>query len=214
MLNWLLAFLGFAPGFLWLWFFLKSDQHPEPKKMLLKVFLFGAAITPLAVALEWLGQSSLSGLPSATLWYMILVVGPTEEILKYLVFKFKVRKSAFFDEPIDAMIYMITAAMGFATVENIILILNDLDSSLSIIILRFLSATLLHALASGLVGYFIGARKNIFLGLAIASFLHGLYNYLAITKLFNFLGLALLLVFMFFFIWQKLQTLRRLPLEK
>ena len=42
-----------------------------------------------------------------------------EEIIKFVASHFAARRSPAFSEPVDAMIYMIVAALGFATLENI-----------------------------------------------------------------------------------------------
>ncbi|PIU98790.1 hypothetical protein COS60_01185, partial [Candidatus Wolfebacteria bacterium CG03_land_8_20_14_0_80_39_317] len=98
--------------------------------------------------------------------------------------------SPFFDEPIDAMIYMITAALGFAMVENIAIMFNIkiLSEAFSIITLRFVGATLLHALSSGLVGYYwakgiISNRTKllVFKGIVFATLLHMVFNYLILS---------------------------------
>lgn len=147
--------------------------------MIIKTFLLGAAITPLAIVLEF-GALRIWEISSAL--YLFLIIAPVEEILKYGAARIGALKSRFNNEPIDAMIYMITAAMGFATVENIILILQDGQNPLDIVVLRFLSATLLHALASGIVGYYIGSKQGLLKGLGLAIIAHGVYNYFAISS--------------------------------
>jgi len=113
-----------------------------------------------------------------------------EEMMKFLVVKEKVLYSAEFDEPIDAMLYMIIAALGFAASENILILLGLgpkllLPQAVEISAFRFLGATFLHALASAVVGYFLAFSifetkkrlKLISLGLLISIVLHGLYNF-------------------------------------
>jgi len=85
---------------------------------------------------------------------------------------------------------MIAAALGFAAMENILIAFKvypeGFAATLGVIALRFTGATLLHALASGIVGYFLGLawffyhfkKQIIFLGLLIASLLHLVFNYL------------------------------------
>ena len=108
-----------------------------------------------------------------------------------------VRKSRFFDEPIDAMIYMITAALGFAMVENIAVALStsNIQEAISAMTLRFVGATLLHVLTSGIIGYYwakslilknqflvIGRWPLIIKGLILASLLHMIFNYLILVS--------------------------------
>lgn len=192
--------LGFIPGLIWLAIFLERDRKkPEPSGMIAKIFFYGMLITAPAILIEWVFIDALSGA-----LFLFLIVAPTEEILKYLVFKFKVAKAKAYDEPIDAMIYMITIALGFATVENIILILRDGSDPLNLLTLRFLSATLLHALAGGIIGYYIGAKKPVITGLLLAIIFHGFYNYIVLLHAsFSWFLLAPLLIFMFILVsWQ------------
>ena len=45
-----------------------------------------------------------------------------EEVAKYLIIKIRILRDPEFDEPIDAMIYMIIAGLGFAALENILVL--------------------------------------------------------------------------------------------
>lgn len=198
--------LGFIPGLIWLAIFLYRDRKkPEPGGMIAKIFLYGMLITPAAVLVEFAFVQVLSGA-----LYLFLVIAPTEEILKYLVFKLKVAKAKAYDEPIDAMIYMITIALGFATVENIILILQDSSNSFNLLLMRFLSATLLHALAAGIIGYYLGAKKPVITGLFLAIIFHGFYNYIALLhQMLSLTLLAPLLIFMFILVSWMFRRLKK-----
>jgi len=185
---------GLAPSIIWLLFYLRKDVHPESNSMVIKIFFYGMLSALPAIFLEIGAFKAFAELNLPLIYLTILNtfigVALIEEMIKFLVVKEKVLSSAEFDEPIDAMLYMIIAALGFAASENI-LILFDLDSQLflpqvlAISVLRFLSATFLHALCSGLVGYFLALSlfetrkrlKLISLGLLISVALHGLYNF-------------------------------------
>ena len=85
---------------------------------------------------------------------------------------------------------MVIAALGFAASENILILFSLgpeflFGETLSVTAFRFLGATFLHALSSGLLGYFLALSffemknqgKFFILGIAIASLLHGFYNF-------------------------------------
>jgi len=57
--------LGVAPSLIWLWYYLKKDEHPEPKLMILKAFIFGFISTFLAFGLEFLFMKTVLGDGSA-----------------------------------------------------------------------------------------------------------------------------------------------------
>src|SRR3989344_649156 len=190
----ILVTLGLAPSLVWLSFYLRKDCNPEPKYLLIKAFLMGIIIAPLAVLLQ-LGFSELKnifdfeflyqGTPAFFLWSSFV-----EEFLKFFAIYLVVIRSPEFDEPIDAMIYMITAALGFAAIENVLvmfgLISGGVGTALNTLALRFVGATLLHALASGLIGYFLAMswffrehkKKLIIFGLLIATLFHAAFNML------------------------------------
>jgi RsiW-degrading membrane proteinase PrsW (M82 family) len=202
--------LGLLPSFIWLTFYLRKDKHPEPNSMVLKIFVWGMLLAPLAIVLEllliWLLNPNLdfSSLLSQTtkdsflriILAATLIPALVEEYLKYSVVKFKVLKNSAFDEPVDAMLYCIIAGLGFAAVENLLILFKNpffsLGETLATIGLRFLGATLVHALASGIVGYWLARgllhlkqrKKLILVGLTIAIIFHSCYNYFTVI-LFN-----------------------------
>jgi len=111
-----------------------------------------------------------------------------EEIFKFFFVWFFIFHQKVFDEPIDAMIYMMFSALGFAFFENLILTLNSkIQHTFLILIFRFFGANLLHILASSLVGYgyafFVKTRRILPFVVSFFSgtFLHFLYNYLIIS---------------------------------
>jgi RsiW-degrading membrane proteinase PrsW (M82 family) len=189
-----LVILGLAPSLIWLSFYLKRDCHPEPKSLLAKAFLMGIIISPLAILLQ-LGFSELryifnfeflyQGTPAFFLWSSFV-----EEFLKFLAVYLVIVRSPEFDEPVDGIIYMISAALGFAAIENILVMFNLIPdgagTALNTLALRFVGATLLHALASGLMGYFLAMswffqehrKKLIVFGLAISTLFHATFNIL------------------------------------
>jgi len=123
--------------------------------------------------------------------YIFIGIALVEEILKYLVVRDKVLKDPEFDEPIDAMLYMIIAALGFVALENLLIFLSSevfflkIEQTLALAGFRFISATFLHALTSGALGYFLALsffetkKRSLFLiaGFSLAIVLHGLYNF-------------------------------------
>lgn len=203
--------LGILPSIIWLVFYLRKDIHPEPKKWLILVFLSGMAVTPLVIVSEWqltdLFNSLNSNFPDifSDFWKNIAIgfiaVAAAEEFFKYLIVRLTMKHNPVFDEPEDAMIYMIVAALGFAAVENII-VMNSLSpvfsidpvQPLHILALRFIGATLLHTLTSAIIGFYyaLSLCKNdncptnplllMIKGFSVAILLHGLFNYLIIAS--------------------------------
>lgn len=196
---------GIMPSILWLWFYLRQDKHPEPKLEILSVFLMGAFITAPAMFAELFLTYDCSGAGagcSPGLFYqlglqpwMALVISNIigiafiEEIAKYAVVWLKEQaagNNSQLDEPVDFVIYMVVAALGFAAAENLLFLLkyNDLQAVFGASLVRSITAILVHTLCSGILGYYMAMtfchrdKKIRYLigGIAMASLLHGLYD--------------------------------------
>lgn len=192
--------LTFLPPVLWLIFYLHEDRRPEPKMLLVLTFIGGMASAIVAIFAELflLGDRGvfpqLFGITSSShILLFFFVIAVVEEYVKYLPFKFLISKRDDFDEPVDAMIYMMTAAMGFAALENALfaipLFRESFFSGIEIVTNRFLGANLLHALSSAIVGYFIAKtflspyhHHFIAAGIVTASILHMIFNYLILIS--------------------------------
>lgn len=185
---------AFAPALVWLFFFLREDAvHPEPRRLIAKVFAAGA----LASVPTFLVQTGLDGLLRGEFVVLVVLLAFVEEFFKFGGAWLVVRKDPAFDEPLDAMIYMVAASLGFATVENVFITGSayPLSASLGTLLVaggalttltyRFLGATLLHVLASSLLGYswargWVKGRPLHFIaaGLALATAVHAVFNFL------------------------------------
>jgi len=183
--------LSAIPAIVWLIFFLKEDNHPEPKTLVAKVFFAGALISVPVLSLQLLFQNIL--FPSIdNLIFIVIGLALIEEMFKFTAAHLVVGRNKAFDEPIDAMIYMVVAALGFATVENFFITWSNLPlasftgvlTAVSTLGLRFIGATLLHAIASGALGYywalghFEHMEHRIGFGILLATVIHAIFNLL------------------------------------
>ncbi|MBI1975199.1 MAG: PrsW family intramembrane metalloprotease [Parcubacteria group bacterium] len=213
-LSILLFALAFLPSLTWLIFYLKEDQHPEPPKWLWMAFVIGIGAAPVSFYIEkaafgiaqWLGYASDTIISSGL--FMFLGIALVEELVKFGGAKMLLAKNPVLDEPIDAMIYMITVALGFAAFENV-LVLNNyasadfLGKATQAIVLRFIGANFLHTLSSGIIGYWwafslakgISTLKTLIHGIAAATILHGMFNLLIIHLGATYLFATTLLLF-------------------
>jgi len=220
-MTYLLYLFGFLPSIIWLFFYLRKDAHPESNRMILKIFFFGMLAAFFAIFLEK-GFQLITSHP-----FLVIFFGGAfiEEYLKYLVVKFGVFKNSEMDEPPDLVLYMIISALGFASLENILVLSNyhpilTPTKALEVMGWRFVSATFLHALCSGTLGYFLALsffhthqRKKLFLiGLGIVVTLHGLYNWsiMRIEGLNKFILPLLILIILALFVSFSFEKLKRL----
>ncbi len=136
----------------------------------------------------------------------IIGVGLLEELCKALPIYLFMLRSAKLKEPLSSAFYGAMSGLGFAIAEgaNYSLLYASqlvegnigLTGHILVTTVRFISLPLIHAIWAGIVGYFLGlaainpSRQNaiIFIGVAIAAILHGVYN----TFANSFIGLAIL----------------------
>ena len=189
--------------------------------MIIRVFALGSLSVILAVVLErWLVKPSDLASGGLALIAVVLILSAIEETIKDAGAYLGAFRSPHFDEPVDSMIYCITAALGFAAVENILFMASSLNSwvltwdFLLTGSFRFIGASIVHVVASSIVGGMFGlafyqSRFKRFIsvsaGLGLAIFLHATFNYFIIKSeggqilhVFIALWLAALLVILFF----------------
>lgn len=177
---------GLVPSLLWLLFWLREDIHPEPKFMIVVSFISGALAVIPAIFIE---KSIADILTNTTNIYVFWAI--IEELIKLSVIAIVALSSDYDDEPIDAMIYCISVALGFAALENALFILGPLSSGdwttgIITINLRFIGATLVHIVSSATIGFALGYvfyhKKTltkfiaVFIGLVSAIALHSAFN--------------------------------------
>lgn len=203
--------LALLPTLAWLIIYYRKDLHPEPKRYVMRAFLLGVMVSiPVLLAQVMIGcaagdrclfnESGQELWPNAYLDTLGFLVGSVfvyafiEEYFKYLIVKELVVTEQYFDEPVDAIMYMIFTALGFATVENVLVGLSydTVTNGLLLVLLgRFIGANLIHVISSGIVGYFLARALSedgklyhtfihhsyLTMGLIAATLLHFLYNF-------------------------------------
>lgn len=214
---------GFLPALLWLWFWLHEDRlHPEPRAAIVFTFFGGMAAALVAFFVERSIMNMGLAFSTMLVWWAI-----TEEVLKFVFAYGTALRRTVCDEPIDAMIYMLTAALGFAALENTLFLLaplaeGDVAKSLLTGNLRFVGATLLHVAASGIIGafaaFFFYRRKTvkdaaIIVGLVVAVALHAGFNLIINTQtdraLFTAFAVAWATIVIVLALFEKVKRVRR-----
>ncbi len=186
----LLTGLGLAliSALMWLVFFYQQDRlEPEPKGYVLSVFVLGALLAQ-AVGIplleqgyeirRWLPLNPWTGWLGA-----ILVVGFTQEFLKYAAVRYSVYPLPEFDERVDGVVYGTAVGLGYATMLNLNYIVSSGGVDLRAGVIRVVITALAQASFSGLMGYFLGRAKFedepvawLPGGLALAAVLNGTFT--------------------------------------
>jgi RsiW-degrading membrane proteinase PrsW (M82 family) len=186
------VFLALVPAAIWLTFFYMQDRaEPEPKSFILGVFALGALLAgavgvPVVDSLfrtsHWIYTDTLTKIVGG-----ILVVGFTQEFLKYAAVRYSIYNSSEFDEPTDGVIYATAAGLGYATVLNIQFVVSNGGVDLGAGILRMAVVALGHAAFSGITGYFLGRAKfeseQIWwmpLGITLAAVFNGIFTWMQV----------------------------------
>ena len=182
---------GILPACIWLYYLLREDSRcPEPRSMIAVAFFAGMLAVLASLPLEHFFASVLaSGLPTIIAWSAV------EETMKYLLASLLVLWRRSVNETIDLVIYMLTVALGFAALENVLFLLGPLldgriIDGITTNHLRFVGSTLLHVIASSIIGFALALAylrtrpwRLVFasVGLVLAIALHALFNFLIIA---------------------------------
>lgn len=196
--------LAILPGLIWMLFFLRKDNLPEPKMKILQVFYLGILMAIPAAAIELLllmdfNQFLLINLSLVPYFLVknLIIIGLVEEFFKYIMVRLFIFKNSCLDEPIDIPMYMIVSALGFATAENILLFaghsFNMITDTFGLAMVRFFGATLLHVLCSGIIGVFLALAFYktkqrwffIIFGFALGIAIHGLFDFFLESSIIN-----------------------------
>jgi RsiW-degrading membrane proteinase PrsW (M82 family) len=119
-----------------------------------------------------------------------------EEAFKFLAAYFGGLHSIEDNEPLDPLVYMITAALGFTALENALFIANPLlqQNAAGTVItgsLRFIGSSLLHTVSSGAIGlalalafYKRGYVQKVSgaVGFGLAVFFHTAFNLFIVSE--------------------------------
>ena len=210
---------GVLPALLWLYFLLKEeDRCPQPRWAIFFAFMLGMLAVPLVLPLqslackEWAnaaalactgGQTTLLGSRVVIAWAAI------EETMKYMIAAAFIlwRRNAVRNS-IDIVATMLTVALGFAALENTLFLIEPFSQgyllqAIGLGNLRFIGSTLLHVVASSVIGFslafsFESSRPvraiAASLGLILAIALHAIFNFLIINGDGSYVILALFTV--------------------
>jgi RsiW-degrading membrane proteinase PrsW (M82 family) len=205
---------GIVPAVLWLLFWLQEDKkRPEPRGLLMMTFVAGMIVVPVAAILQFWTQQEGNLKLTFFIWAII------EELLKFGVAYIVALRRKEMNEPVDALIYMMTAALGFAAAENALFLFSPLSEgnvteSLITGNIRFVGASLLHTICSAAIGIAIAISFyrdrfakifDISIGIMVAIVLHTAFNLFIIEErggtqfaTLGFVWIAIVILMLFF----------------
>jgi len=215
---------GILPALIWLAFWQTEDKkRPEPRGLIIRTFLLGALAVPLVIPFQRMVLAHYQEVGLVTFFFWAVL----EEAFKFGAAYIGGLASISDDEPLDPLIYMITAALGFTALENALFIANPLlqqDIAGTVVTgsLRFIGSSLLHTVSSGTIGLALALafykrsyvkKLSSIVGFAFAVFFHTAFNIFILNQgsMSSFLtfavvwsGIALLLL-----AFEKVKTMKR-----
>ena len=187
--------LGFAPGLFWFWLLYQRGRYlPAPVALVVRTFLFGALlVVPVGVVeLVLTGFGALDPFQANSslgviIYTAFIVAGLTEELAKFLIVRYTLYNSPYFSDPLDGLIFGSAVALGFASLENIVYMV---EFGPAVMLVRGPVSTLAHVLFSAPWAFALGRRKRtgrsgeplVWISLAGAMALHGLFDFLLFSQ--------------------------------
>ena len=209
----LLLFFSVLPVVLILAFVYKKDKDKEPLMLLLSFFFKGIFSCFLVLTISEILGAFLPFMNkevnmmtfNEVFLYAFFGVALVEEFCKWLMVYFGGCNHREFDEVYDILVYSIFVSLGFAFFENLMYVFSS--GSLSIAILRAVSAIPGHACDAVFMGYYLSMAKQcrvlkkfdkeksfLVKSLFIPAILHGIYDFCLMSGRMLFVSVFLVFV--------------------
>ena len=187
--------------------FTRPGRDAKYMSLMIRAFIYGMISIVIVILVQLLAAYfDLDNLKNLRriLFYSLVVVAFFSEFTKFFFLKVFCYPSSSFRSPLDGIIYSIMIAMGFATVNNVLTLIDI--PHLSVNYINALTSGPANIIFGGLMGFFIGLGKlrkmrwiDSMTGLAAAVFFHALYAFTLITKDYKllvafFIGSTIILV--------------------
>lgn len=220
----LLLFFAVLPVVLILAFVYKKDKDKEPLMLLLSFFFKGIFSCFLVLTISEILGAFLPFMNkevnmmtfTEVFLYAFVGVALVEEFCKWLMVYFGGYNHREFDEIYDILVYSIFVSLGFAFFENLLYVFNS--GSLSIAILRAVSAIPGHACDAVFMGYYLSMAKQcrvlkksdkeksfLVKSVLIPAILHGIYDFCLMSG-----RILFVLVFLVFVVYLYVVSIKKL----
>jgi RsiW-degrading membrane proteinase PrsW (M82 family) len=190
--------LAVLPSIVLGWIIWKNDKvEKEPGGLLVGLFFSGIGsiivtllLSPFVYMLPMCNPET--GNTLIELFFGVFIgVALVEEFSKWIFVKLITWKNKEFTHIYDAVVYAVFVSLGFATLENILYVV---DGGLVTALIRAILAVPLHTFCGVFMGYYYGlakqseinnrkelVTKNLFLSLLVPILIHGFYDYCLFT---------------------------------
>lgn len=186
--------MALVPSLLLMRYIYRLDRiESEPMWLVRRMFFHGMLSTLGAMILEAAGYFLISrtglnpeGIPYNILFFFI-VVGVSEELVKYIPLRRNIWYSPEFNCRFDAVVYAVAVTLGFAAAENV---MYALGFGAGVIPIRGLTAVPMHCICGIFMGHYMGEAKAMeaqqrwgamqlynVLSMLVPVLLHGYYDF-------------------------------------
>ncbi len=191
----IILWLALIPSFLLIWLIYRMDKiEKEPIGLLIKLFVFGALTTIAASALESIGLYAIGFVLPEVDWlynliFYFIVVGGSEELVKYFALKKITWNNPAFNYRFDGIVYAVAVSLGFAAAENFAYMLG---MGVGVIGIRAITAVPMHCITGIFMGHYYGEARRLEdigdidraknwrrLAFVVPLLLHGFYDFCA-----------------------------------
>ncbi|WP_033541488.1 glutamic-type intramembrane protease PrsW [Planococcus sp. CAU13] len=200
------------------YFYLRDQFAQEPSRLLFNSFMYGAVLTFPILFTQYVFDEE--GVFNTVFTSAILFPSIIEEFFKWLVVLIAIFRHVDFEDPYDGILYGASISLGFATVENILYLL---EFGTDIAFIRALLPVSSHALFGVVMGYYFGKAKFssdggvehrwLFLALIIPFMLHLIYNSIVRYNDNLLLGAVPFMLFLWWFGLRKVKQAHLLSLS-
>lgn len=223
----LILVTALLPVFLLGWWIYKKDSaKPEPLKQLFLAFFYGVGsafvamllATPLTLLLGYDGLESLNTVGDAVSLSLFSAAIP-EEVAKLVMLWLFLRRSRYYDEYLDGIVYAACIGLGFAGAENILYLLES-ENWVVTGIMRGVTAVPAHFAMACAMGYFyskrhFGDKSNLtrVCILAVPILIHWIYDSLAFSEyIYPALSIVINMCFVLIFVYLYKSTSKRIQI--
>lgn len=205
-----LIIIAVVPAMIFLLAIYLTDRvDKEPAKLLFLTYVLGALVViPTIVVEEILVRFNIFPGIYGALFNAYIVAGLTEEYFKRAVVLKLPFRTNYFNEKLDGIIYGVFAALGFATVENIMYVAFRYTNNPFIGLYRGIFSVPAHGIFGITMGYYLSLSKfnidkehklkNKKMSLIMPVILHGTFDFILMA---NIPSLSIFFVPYVLFLW-------------
>lgn len=205
-----LFIIAITPGIVGMFAIYLSDRvDREPAKLLFLTYVLGAlAVIPSIIVEELLTKFNVFSGAYKAFYNAFIVAALTEEYFKRLVLLKLPLRTSYFNEKLDGIVYGVFAALGFATIENIMYVVFTYTNNPFIGLNRGIFSVPAHGVFGITMGYYLslykfntddkGKKRNLRKSLIMPVILHGIFDFILMVGIPE---LTLLFVPYVVFIW-------------